>query len=135
MNEANHPNPQEGTSAPVRGDVSAERLVPDDATKRDPTPDDAIPLVGYIGDGVSEDSLRLYRNMTMKEWIEIPKVAIIARFSEAGDGELTKGRSLVVVSPSAILLKCEVVRASRLEKSVPLDQPAAADWPPGPGWW
>jgi hypothetical protein len=96
------------------GDAASPDLTPDPATTQGPVEGpDAVSLVGYVGEGCSDDSVRLYQSVALNRWLEIASAVIIARVP-APDGD---GQSVVWVQRDATLALCESVRASDYESA------------------
>lgn len=103
-------------------------LAPDVATRRaTDTPSDALSLVGYLGEGESEQYRHLYRDLEFKVFVRIPTEAIVDRCSETDD-DLTHGRSVVWIKSDAVLLLCEEVRVGQRQ---PLTDGDPWPWPWG----
>lgn len=99
-------------------DNADPRSQPDVATTRAPAkPPGVVTLVGLLGEGDSDGSRRLYRDEAFRSWIEMKVEDIVDRFSEAGDGDLKIGRSVIWVRRDADLVRCEAVRASIFDDS------------------
>jgi hypothetical protein len=102
-------------------------LEPDAVTLR-PRPADSVALVGYIGEGESAATRRLYESDALERFISIPVADIVDRRSADGGADLTTGQSVVWVRRDATLLSCEPVRASRYEPGLPGDEQSLV-WP------
>jgi hypothetical protein len=88
----------------------------------------AVALVGYLGEGTSAESVRLYESVALDHWIEIPTVAIVHRVSGADAGAVTDGQSVVWVKREALLVSCESVSASSFE-GPPVPDTMPLKWP------
>jgi hypothetical protein len=84
--------------------------------------DDAVVLVGYLGEGCSGQSRRLYETIGLNRWIEIRVEDIVKR-----DRSPTSGQNLIWVKREASLALCQSVRASSYEQP-----PPPPDGGPGP---
>jgi hypothetical protein len=98
-------------------------LTPDRSTLESTDRSDTVPLVGYLGEGCSDEFVRLYESVALTRWIEIPVAAIVDRSSGSG----TDSPSIVWVGRDAVLALCESVRASDYEGAPDPIQPIR--WP------
>jgi hypothetical protein len=88
----------------------------------------AVALVGYLGEGSSAESVRLYESVALDHWIEIPAAAIVHRVSGADAGAVTDGQSVIWVKREALLVSCESVYASSFE-GPPVPDTIPLKWP------
>jgi hypothetical protein len=95
------------------GGTPSPDLAPDPATQVPTERSDAVALVGYLGDGCSDQYRRLYESVALNSWIEILATDIVDRVAEGADDPL--GGSTVWVRRDAELTMCEAVRASNFE--------------------
>ncbi|MGH2942014.1 MAG: hypothetical protein ACRDLN_04480 [Solirubrobacteraceae bacterium] len=125
MQESKQQNHQDESRA-VDAAAFQRMLTPDVGTLRAiDGSQDAVSIVGYLGTGDSDEYVHLYKDLDLQRFVRIPVRAIIERCSEGDD--LTAGRSVVLIQPTALLHVCDVVRASSLE--VPRNGQQAIDWP------
>lgn len=132
----------QGTAVPDRGGAGAPTLVGDDASRTSTRqgeltdPDrglewiapgaelESVQLHGFVGRDTSPDAFRLYRDLTLREWVTIPVAAIRQRLR----GDEPAAPSVVWIDRDANLTRCVAVRASSYD-----GPPAAAyDRPPAP---
>ena len=115
-----------------RGAASPD-LTPDVATTQGPIDkSDAVALGGLLGTGCSDEYVRLYENVALNRWLEIPKAAIINRFATeatAGGDDVTAGQSVIWVRRDAVLARCESVRASSYGGPPESDGATLRRWP------
>src|SRR3954451_19365196 len=90
--------------------------------------EDAVLLVGFLGEGCSERSRRLYENLGLDRWIEIPIEKIVKR-----ERSPTSAQPLICVRRDATVASCESVRASSYEQ--PPCCPPDGRPPPAPSAW
>jgi len=109
-------------------DGPAPDLTPDPIVTDASAVEDAVLLVGFLGEGCSERSRRLYENLGLTRWIEIPVEHIVKR-----ERWPTSGQTLIWVRRDASLASCESVRASTYEQ--PTCCPPDGGLPPIPSAW
>jgi len=113
------------------GGTAPPNLTPDVATTQ-PSVDtsNAVALVGYLGDGQSDEYRRLYQTLAMNRWIEMLAEDIVARAPADGGDDPTAGQSVVWVRRDATVFSCESVRASSYESPPSQDgEIPARIWP------
>ena len=88
---------------------------------------DAVALVGYLADSVSNDFRRLHKNLGSELYLEIPVKDIVDRSPVAGEGDRADGQSMIWVSPDATLARYEAVLASSF--ATPAGPGARYEWP------
>jgi hypothetical protein len=97
-----------------KGDTPSPDLAPDAATEVATERSDAVALVGYLGDGSSDQYRRLYESVALDSWIEIRAEDIVDRVAGPG-GDYPTDMSTIWVRRDAELAMCESVRASNFE--------------------
>lgn len=95
------------------GGVTGPDLTPDVATTQRATDrSDVVTLIGYLGEGCSDQYRRLYESVALNRWIEILVVDIVDRAAAPGGEDAGAPQSVVWVRRDAELAVCEAVRAS-----------------------
>lgn len=133
MSQADQPVHQDAPTSAVAAVEFAPDDAPTNATSNGQVHGDAVKLLGYVGESEIKGSVRLYGDITMLEWLDIPEAAIVARVSEAGESKPAKGKSVLFVTPSAMLVVSASVRASAPRNSA-TSAVAKGKWPPA-SWW
>lgn len=112
-------------------EASKPDLTPDDATTQGSIRDtsDAVALVGYLGEGSSDQHRRLYENVALERWIEILVEDVVHRVSAAGGDDPTAGQSVIWVRRDAKVERCESLRASSFEAGPEGPPQAGLAWP------
>jgi hypothetical protein len=107
----------ESNRYPARPDLAPDALTLVSAIDRS----EAVPLVGHLGEGPTNESVRLYESAALNRWLEIPTDAVVYR--AAGS------QSTVWVRRDASLAMCETVRASDYESPLDPSDPNPIKWP------